>query len=66
MKTCPFKNEICNSECALYIAPDELNEFVLNKLASIGIFPKDTGICSFKTTALTANRFIFENTITKR
>ena len=66
MKTCPFKNEICNEECALYIAPDELNEMVLNRLASLGILTKDSGICSFKTGALSLNRYIFENTITKR
>lgn len=66
MKTCPFKNEVCNADCALYIAPDELNELVLNRLASLGILPKDSGICSFKTAALCADRFIFENTATKR
>lgn len=65
MKTCPFKNEICSSDCALYIAPEDINELVLNRLSSLGIFDK-TGICSFKTAALSANRFIFENTISKR
>lgn len=66
MKTCPFKNEICNEECALYIAPEEMNELVLNKLSSLGVLERSTGICSFKTAALSANRYIFENTITKR
>lgn len=66
MKTCPFKNEVCNDNCALYISPDDLNELVLNRLASLGILEKKTGICSFKTTALCADRFIFENTATKR
>ncbi len=66
MKTCPFKKEECNEECALYIAPDELNELVLNRLASLGIVSKTAGVCSFKTAALSLNRYIFENTITKR
>lgn len=66
MKTCPFKKEECNAECALYIQPEELNELVLNRLSSLGILYKDKGICSFKTAALSANRYIFENTITKR
>lgn len=61
-KNCPFKNEKCCSECALYIAPDELNESVKNKLASIGVISRDTGICSFKNMALNMSRYIFENT----
>lgn len=66
MKTCPFKNEICNDDCALYISPDDLNELVSNRLSSIGVLNKTTGICSFKTSALSLNRHIFENTVTKR
>ena len=66
MKTCPFKKEICDDSCALYISPDELNEMVLNRLSSLGILNRTTGICSFKTSALSMNRYIFENTITKR
>ena len=31
-KTCPMNNnQECNANCALYIAPDELNEIVRNK-----------------------------------
>lgn len=66
MKTCPFKNEICDDNCALYISHDDLNELVSNRLSSLGILDKTTGICSFKTAALSVNRFIFENTISKR
>ena len=66
MKTCPFKNEICSNDCALYISPDDMNETVFNRLASLGIVSKDTGMCSFKTTALCADRFMFENTNVKR
>lgn len=66
MKTCPFKNEICNDECALYISPQDLNETVLNRLSSIGILERTNGVCSFKTAALCADRFIFENTMVKR
>lgn len=67
MKTCPFKNEECNAECALYISPDELNEFVLNRLASIGVLKREEGICSLKTSALSLNRYIFENSnVSKR
>jgi hypothetical protein len=61
-KNCPFNNEKCSSECALYVSPDELNETVKNKLASIGIISRDTGICSFKNVALSMSRYIFENT----
>lgn len=61
MKTCPFKNEECNDTCALYISPEELNEAVLNRLASIGVVKRNGGICSFKTSALTFNRYLFEN-----
>ncbi len=67
MKTCPFKKEECNEECALYISPGELNELVMNRLASIGIVKRDEGICSFKTSALSLNRYIFENSnVSKR
>lgn len=65
-KTCPFKNQECNADCGLFISPDELNELVLNRLASLGILKRDEGICSLKTSALTLNRYIFENTTTKR
>ncbi len=65
MKKCPFNQDTCNDECALFISPDELNELVTSKLISIGVMGKN-GLCSLKTAALSANRYIFENTITKR
>lgn len=63
MKNCPFKNEICSSECALYIKSAELNEMVANRLKSIGVITCDSdGICSLKNMALAQSRYIFENT----
>ena len=61
-KKCPFNREECNEECALFIAPEELNETVRNKLASIGLIGRQIGICSFKHSALCMGRQIFENT----
>jgi len=66
MKTCPFKNEVCNESCALYISPNDLNELVLSKLSSLGVLTRNDGICSLKTAALSLNRYMFENTITTR
>ena len=63
MKNCPFKNMVCNSECALFIKTSELNELVANRLKSIGVIDCDCdGICSLKNMALAQSRFIFENT----
>ena len=63
MKNCPFKNEICSSECALFIKSIELNEMVANRLKSIGVISCDSdGICSLKNMALAQSRYIFENT----
>ena len=63
MKNCPFKNEVCSSECALFISSSELNEMVANRLKSIGVICYDQdGICSLKNMALAQSRFIFENT----
>jgi len=59
---CPFNKEECNSDCALYIDPGELNESVKNKLASIGIIDRKKGICSIKNISLCMSRHIFENT----
>ena len=60
-KICPMNNNnICNKDCALYIAPEELNEVVLNKLASLGLLKRDEGICSYKHMALCMGRNIFE------
>ena len=66
MKTCPFKNEICNDECSLFISVNDLNELVVSKLRSLGVLTQDSGICSLKIASLSAARYIFENTITKR
>ncbi len=66
MKTCPFSsNRECNNECPLYIAPEELNEFVAARLSSIGIINRKEGECSLKMLALSQGRFIFENTTTR-
>ena len=63
MKSCPFKNTNCDSECGLFIRADELNELVANRLRSIGVIACDAdGICSLKNMALAQSRFIFENT----
>ncbi len=63
MKNCPFKNDVCNESCALFIKSDELNELVANRLKSIGVITHDgAGICSLKNMALAQSRFIFENT----
>ena len=60
MKKCPFNFDICNPECALFIAPTDLNEFVTNRLTSIGVFDREKGMCAFKTHALAKSREIFE------
>lgn len=65
-KKCPFGNCQCTSECALFIAPDDLNELVVARLSSIGVLDKKKGICSLKSIALAGGRYIFENTTTKR
>ena len=63
MNRCPFSNEYCNSECALFISKDELNELVVNRLKAIGVFSdKDGGLCSLKSVALAQSRYIFKNT----
>ncbi len=63
MRNCPFKNDVCDESCALFIKSDELNELVANRLKSIGVIPSgDNGVCSLKNMALAQSRFIFENT----
>lgn len=65
-KTCPFSAEKeCNSNCPLFVAPDDLNEFVSARLSSIGIIDKQIGSCSLKVLALSQSRMIFENTNTR-
>ena len=66
MKTCPFSsNRDCNDSCPLFISPEELNEFVVARLSSIGIIDKKQGECSLKMLALSQGRSIFENTKTR-
>ncbi len=58
-KKCPFNFDDCTPECALFIAPDDLNELVANRLTSIGVYDKTNGMCSFKNHALAKSREIF-------
>ncbi|MDD3150356.1 MAG: hypothetical protein PHV68_05940 [Candidatus Gastranaerophilales bacterium] len=63
VKKCPFNKEDCTAECAMYIAPDDLNETVKNKLVSLGVLiSRNEGICSLKNIALSLDRHMFENT----
>ena len=65
MKNCPFREQKCDNNCALFISSEELNETVANRLRSIGVL-LDTdeiqGMCSLKNLALAQSRQIFENT----
>ena len=64
--TCPFaEKRECNNNCPLYISPDDLNEFVVSRLASIGVMNRTQGSCSLKLLALSQSRAIFENTKTR-
>ena len=66
VKTCPFSaGKECNSNCPLFVAPDDLNEFVSARLSSIGIIDRQSGSCSLKILALSQSRMIFENTNTR-
>lgn len=63
MRNCPFKNAPCDTQCALFIKSDELNEMVANRLKSIGVIEiENGGVCSLKNMALAQSRYIFENT----
>lgn len=66
VKHCPFNHGECNADCALFIDNEELNELLAARLSSLGVLNKDYGCCSFKTIAMSAGRYIFENTSTKR
>lgn len=66
IKNCPFNHGICTSECALFIDGADLNELLAARLASLGVLDKENGVCSLKTIAMSAGRYIFENTSTKR
>ena len=63
--TCPFSSKECNNSCPLFIAPDDLNEFVVARLSSIGVFNRDKGACSLRVLALSQSRSIFEKTNTR-
>lgn len=62
MSNCPFNREECNADCELFIKPEDLNELVVNRLSSIGVFNRDRGMCAFKNMALGISRYMFENT----
>ena len=62
---CPFSNKDCNNTCPLFISPDDLNEFVVSRLASIGVMERTKGMCSVRMLALSQSRAIFENTKTR-
>ena len=65
-KTCPFASEReCNSSCPLFVSAEDLNEFVLARLSSIGVIDRKNGSCSLKMLALSQGRMIFENTNTR-
>lgn len=66
IKKCPFNNGECTNECGLFIDNADLNELLSARLSSLGVLDKDNGICSLKTIAMSAGRYIFENTSTKR
>lgn len=64
--TCPFSpKKNCGEECPLYIAPTDLNEFVVARLSSIGVFNRNKGACSMRILALSQSRLIFEKTNTR-
>ncbi len=63
--TCPFSEKECNKTCPLYISPDDLNEFVVARLSSIGVMERKNGMCSLRMLALSQGRAIFENTKTR-
>ena len=65
-KTCPFgKGRICDVTCPLFIAPEDLNEFVTARLGSIGVLDRNNGECSIRMIALSEGRRIFEKTNTR-
>lgn len=65
-KNCPFNHVECTKDCALFINAEDLNELLAARLSSLGVIDKEHGMCSLKTLAMSAGRFIFENTSTKR
>jgi len=64
--TCPFDSKKeCNNACPLFVSPDDLNEFVVARLSSIGVMERTKGMCSIRMLALSQGRAIFENTKTR-
>lgn len=64
--SCPFSSaKECNNLCPLFVSPDDLNEFVVARLSSIGVMDRQKGCCSIKLLALSQSRAIFENTKTR-
>ena len=59
-KKCPFNFDECTPECALFIAPMDLNDMVAARLNSIGVYDKENGMCAFKNQALAKSREVFE------
>lgn len=66
IKNCPFQQQVCTNECALFVDAQDLNELLAARLASLGVLDRENGMCSLKTIAMSAGRYIFENTSTKR
>ena len=64
-KTCPFSKRNCDNSCPLYIAPEDLNEFVSARLSSIGVMSRSEGECSLRMLALSQSRVVFESTNTR-
>lgn len=65
-KQCPFGDKECNSECALYVNYEDLNELVATRLTSLGVVERTGGTCSLRMIAMSSGRYIFEHTTTKR
>ncbi|MDD3435598.1 MAG: hypothetical protein PHC64_00440 [Candidatus Gastranaerophilales bacterium] len=65
IKDCPFNHGECTNDCALFVNIGDLNELLAARLASLGVLDKN-GMCSLKVIAMSAGRYIFENTSTKR
>ena len=63
--TCPFSKKNCDKTCPLFISPEDLNEFVIARLSSIGIIDRQKGACSLRVLALSQSRSIFEKTNTR-
>lgn len=67
VKKCPFTQGDCTPDCSLFIATEDLNEFVAARLGSLGVVDKkNNGSCSLKMLAMSGGRYIFENTAAKR